>query len=61
MSAPTAVSSDLLADALADARTQLSAAQHADIHNHLAMVASHASLEATLRRVLWALNAEARS
>lgn len=61
MSALTAVSPQLLAAALADAHTQLAAAEATDTDNHLALVASHATLEATLRRVLWVLEAEARS
>lgn len=62
MSAPTiAAPSTLLPDALADARAQLAAAHGVDIDDHLNLVASHASLKAALRRVLWVLQAEAVS
>lgn len=62
MTAPTVVApSSLLADTIADAKTQLAAADHADIHNHTDMVASQAALKFALRRVLWVLEAGAGS
>jgi hypothetical protein len=48
----------LLATALADARTQLAAAEVTDINDDLAVIRSQAGLAVALRRVLWVLNAE---
>lgn len=64
MSAPTiapATESQLLADALTDARTQLAAAQRTNIQDHTALAGSHAALAATVRRLLWIHNAEEAS
>ncbi|MFE6127479.1 hypothetical protein ACFQ6Q_04265 [Streptomyces sp. NPDC056437] len=58
MTASTLVSPLLLAEALADARDQLAAAEATDIRDHAAVVASQETLARTLRRVLWTLNAE---
>jgi hypothetical protein len=61
MSAPTTVSPSLLADTCADARNDLAAARSTDIHDHLALVASHATLTAMVARILWTLDEERAS
>jgi hypothetical protein len=48
----------LLADALADARTQLAAAEGTNLDDDLSVIKSQAGLAVALRRVLWVLNAE---
>jgi hypothetical protein len=50
--------SRLLADALAEARTQVATADSVDLDDDLAVITSHAGLAVALRRVLWVLNAE---
>lgn len=49
------VSRRLLDATLADARTQLVAAQATDITDHLAVIRSHAALTAIVARLLWTL------
>ncbi|MFJ2110538.1 hypothetical protein ACIOEX_01195 [Streptomyces sp. NPDC087850] len=52
------LSSRLLDAAVSDARSVLASAQATDIHNNLDVIRSHATLTATLERVLWTLGAE---
>ena len=54
----TRVSPTLLADAVADAKAQLAKSEATDIDDHTQVVGSQAALTATLRRVLWVLDAE---
>lgn len=54
----TTVTERLLADALANARAELAAADTVNVNDDLAVIKSQTSLTTALRRVLWVLNAE---
>ncbi|MFD3520485.1 hypothetical protein [Streptomyces sp. NPDC058653] len=48
--------SPLLTDAISHARTAATAAETVDLDNRLAVISSHETLRAELRRVLWTLD-----